>query len=159
MGLAGPVQIVDVAATTDEQAPVFFTSDPRAKTHGAFRRTSRTPDEMRIALLVLAGGAFAWWRDHGRTRNADAVATLLDQCEDDLRADRALPAAIAFAAAERRAADGGAEASAGRLTRCRTELALLRELDDRGRVPGVTVGTVDETLEFLRELERSNRGK
>jgi predicted nucleotidyltransferase len=39
------------------------------------------------------------------------------------------------------------------------DLMLLRELDDRGRVPGATVGTVDEALEFLRELERSNRGK
>ena len=35
----------------------------------------------------------------------------------------------------------------------------LRELDDRGRVPGAVVGTVDEALAFLRELERSNRGK
>jgi HD superfamily phosphodiesterase len=39
------------------------------------------------------------------------------------------------------------------------DLMLLRELDDRGRVPGATVGTMDEALEFLRELERSNRGK
>ncbi|HJZ57986.1 MAG TPA: HD domain-containing protein [Gemmataceae bacterium] len=39
------------------------------------------------------------------------------------------------------------------------DLMLLRELDDRGRVPGATVGTVDEALDFLRELERSNRGK
>jgi len=39
------------------------------------------------------------------------------------------------------------------------DLMLLRDLDDRGRVPGATVGTVDEALAFLRELERSNRGK
>ncbi len=38
------------------------------------------------------------------------------------------------------------------------DLMLLRELDDRGRVPGVTVGTVDEALDFLKELERSNNG-
>lgn len=38
------------------------------------------------------------------------------------------------------------------------ELMLLRQLDDRGRVPGVTVGTVDEALDYLRELERSNEG-
>lgn len=36
---------------------------------------------------------------------------------------------------------------------------LLRQLDDKGRVPGATVGTVDEALDYLRELERSNRGK
>jgi hypothetical protein len=39
------------------------------------------------------------------------------------------------------------------------DLMLLREVDDRGRVPGATVGTVDEALDFLKELERSNRGK
>jgi hypothetical protein len=39
------------------------------------------------------------------------------------------------------------------------DLMLLRELDDRGRVSGATVGTVDEALDFLRELERNNRGK
>ncbi len=36
------------------------------------------------------------------------------------------------------------------------ELLLLSELDQAGRVPGAVVGTVDEALEYLRELERSN---
>jgi predicted nucleotidyltransferase len=36
------------------------------------------------------------------------------------------------------------------------DLMLLRELDDAGRVPGATVGTVDEALDYLKELERSN---
>jgi predicted nucleotidyltransferase len=36
------------------------------------------------------------------------------------------------------------------------ELMLLRELDDQGRVPGAVVGTVDEALDYLKELERSN---
>lgn len=36
------------------------------------------------------------------------------------------------------------------------DLMLLRELDDQGRVPGAVVGTVDEALDFLKELERSN---
>jgi hypothetical protein len=36
------------------------------------------------------------------------------------------------------------------------DLLLLSELDQAGRQPGATVGTVDEALEFLRELERSN---
>jgi predicted HD phosphohydrolase len=39
------------------------------------------------------------------------------------------------------------------------DLMLLRELDDAGRVPGVVVGTVDEALAFLRELERTNAGE
>lgn len=36
------------------------------------------------------------------------------------------------------------------------ELLLLSELDQAGREPGAVVGTVDEALEYLRELERSN---
>src|SRR5438477_3877519 len=36
------------------------------------------------------------------------------------------------------------------------DLMLLRELDDQGRVPGAVVGTVDEALDYLKELERSN---
>jgi hypothetical protein len=38
------------------------------------------------------------------------------------------------------------------------DLMLLRELDDAGRVPGVVVGTLDEALDYLKELERSNNG-
>jgi predicted nucleotidyltransferase len=38
------------------------------------------------------------------------------------------------------------------------DLLLLRQLDDAGRVPGATVGTVDEALDYLKELERSNGG-
>jgi HD domain len=36
------------------------------------------------------------------------------------------------------------------------DLMLLRQLDDQGRVPGAVVGTVDEALDYLKELERSN---
>ena len=36
------------------------------------------------------------------------------------------------------------------------ELMLLRKCDDEGRVAGAVVGTLDEALEFLRELERRN---
>jgi predicted nucleotidyltransferase len=36
------------------------------------------------------------------------------------------------------------------------DLMLLRELDDAGRVPGAVVGTVDEALDYLKELERNN---
>ena len=38
------------------------------------------------------------------------------------------------------------------------DLMLLEECDTAGRVPGAVVGTVDEALEYLRELERSNEG-
>jgi hypothetical protein len=36
------------------------------------------------------------------------------------------------------------------------DLMLLRECDDAGRVPGAVVGTVDEALDYLRQLERDN---
>jgi len=36
------------------------------------------------------------------------------------------------------------------------DLMLLRRLDDEGRVPGAPVGTLDEALNFLKELEREN---
>jgi len=38
------------------------------------------------------------------------------------------------------------------------DLMLLRELDDAGRVPGAVVGTVDEAVDYLRELSRANEG-
>src|SRR5262249_6885838 len=85
------------------------------------------------AMLLVVAGALGWVaRDRaGRLgRNAEAVAALLGQCEDALRADRADQAAIALGAAERRADDGGAEELAGRLDRCRADVALLRALDD-----------------------------
>ncbi|MCI0456598.1 MAG: tetratricopeptide repeat protein, partial [Gemmataceae bacterium] len=100
-----------------------------------------------LGLLLLGVGAFAWhsewqatqrWTDAENRkrdelarlgRDEEAVGNLLDQCEDALRADRTDQAALTLEAAERRAADGGAEELAGRLARCRADLTLLRELD------------------------------
>ncbi len=84
------------------------------------------------AMLLVLAGSFGWMARSSATqrfRNAEAVAALLDQCEDALRTDRADGAAIALQAAERRAADGGADDLADRLARCRADLRLLRELD------------------------------
>jgi HD superfamily phosphodiesterase len=36
------------------------------------------------------------------------------------------------------------------------DLLLLQQLDKEGRVPGAVVGTVDEALDYLKELERQN---
>lgn len=36
------------------------------------------------------------------------------------------------------------------------DLMLLRELDNRGRVPGAQVGTIDEALDYLRTLAEEN---
>jgi hypothetical protein len=38
------------------------------------------------------------------------------------------------------------------------DLMLLRDCDNRGRVSGAVVGTVDEALSYLKELERTNCG-
>jgi predicted ribosomally synthesized peptide with SipW-like signal peptide len=101
-----------------------------------------------LGLLLIGGGAFAWYSDRQATqrrieeelrerdekarlgRNAEALAALVRQCEDALRADDSEKAALALEAAEKRAAEGGAEESQARLARCRADLALLRELDD-----------------------------
>jgi serine/threonine protein kinase/Tfp pilus assembly protein PilF len=104
-----------------------------------------------VGILLLGAGALAWHtnqqaaerraeaaRQEGeergrRSRNAEAVAILLDQCEEALRGDRADRAAIALGAAERRAADGGAEELASRQAHCQADLKLLRELNDMDR--------------------------
>ncbi|WP_168219051.1 HD domain-containing protein [Limnoglobus roseus] len=39
------------------------------------------------------------------------------------------------------------------------DLLLLNECDVGGRVPGAMVGTVDEALGFIKDVERMNRGK
>ncbi|CAN5627437.1 tRNA adenylyltransferase [soil metagenome] len=39
------------------------------------------------------------------------------------------------------------------------DLMLLRDCDDAGRVPGAYVGTVDEALAFIKDVERDNAGK
>ncbi len=39
------------------------------------------------------------------------------------------------------------------------DLMLLRELDTQGRVRGAIVGTVDEALDYVRELARENEGE
>src|SRR5262245_52653126 len=89
-----------------------------------------------VVALLLGGGAFAWWRNEqaqaGRerdARNAEAVAALLGQCEEALRADDAAKAAVALDAARKRSAEGGAEQETERLRRLDDDLALLRDLD------------------------------
>jgi serine/threonine protein kinase/tetratricopeptide (TPR) repeat protein len=96
------------------------------------RRTLFTAALLGISLLVVAG-IFGWVasdRATRRTRNAEAVASLLDQSEGALLAYRTDQAAVALEAAERRSAEGGVERLATRLANCRAELNLLRALDD-----------------------------
>ena len=68
-----------------------------------------------VAILLVGGGAVAWWADRQTagarerlTRNAAAVEALLAQCEDALRNKDATKAEIALEEAQRRAAEGGA---------------------------------------------------
>ncbi len=88
-------------------------------------------------LLLLVGGSAVWWRaDQIRTererlgRNATAVAALLEQSDQALRANDRDRAAVALEAAQKRSAEGGADDLGHRLARLQTDLTTLRELDD-----------------------------
>jgi tetratricopeptide (TPR) repeat protein len=89
-----------------------------------------------VVALLLGGGAFAWWRNAqaqaGRerdARNAEAVAALLGQAEEALKAGDAAKAQVALDAAKQRSAEGGADEEKERLVRLDADLALLRDLD------------------------------
>ncbi len=67
-----------------------------------------------VLAMMLGGGAFAWWRNElaqlvrqRDARNAEAVAALLNQCQEALRAGDAAKAAVALEAATKRLAEGG----------------------------------------------------
>lgn len=100
-----------------------------------------------VVLLMVGGGAFAWWRDHQTTierarleRNAEAVAALLDQAEQALKADEVSKATTALNAAGERMTDGGADESAERLARLRDDLESTRELDSADRFGWTPIG-------------------
>ncbi len=89
-----------------------------------------------VGLLLLGGGAFAWWSAaqaravrERQERNAEAVKGLLDQGEEALRGGDAARAAVTLEAARKRSAEGGAEGSAPRLEALADDLALLTDLD------------------------------
>src|SRR5262249_11855855 len=66
-------------------------------------------------------------------RNAQAVAGLLDQALEALRAGDAARAEVLLQAAGKRADEGGADGSSGRLERLRTDLAVLKALEEVDR--------------------------
>src|SRR5262249_52843616 len=89
-----------------------------------------------VVGLLLGGGAFAWWRTEqaqaGRerdARNAEAVAALLGQAEEALKASDAAKAQVALEAAKKRSDEGGAEQQAERRRGLRADLARVRALD------------------------------
>src|SRR5262249_27110442 len=89
-----------------------------------------------LVVLLLGGGAFAWWRNaqarlvgERDARNAEEGAARLGQAEEALRAGDAAKAQVALQAAKERSAEGGADEQAERLGRLDADLALLRDLD------------------------------
>jgi tetratricopeptide (TPR) repeat protein len=107
----------------------------RASEEGKRRKVQLALALALIGLLV-AGGAFAFWRNEqaqvGRerdARNAEAVAALLGQAEQALKAGDSAKAHVALEAAKKRSAEGGAEQQAERLGQLDADLALLRDLD------------------------------
>ncbi len=120
-----------------------------------------------VLAMMLGVGAFAFWRNEQAqlvrqrdARNAEAVAALLNQCEEALRAGDAAKAAVALEAARKRLAEGGAEKEAKRLGRLDADLALLRDLDavdqfrwtpDENKLPDATA-VATRTREALRRF-------
>jgi tetratricopeptide (TPR) repeat protein len=107
-----------------------------------------------LFLLVCGGGAFGWYSDRQaeeqkrtqiqadaeaklqqqaeelrRARNRDATVPLLEQSESALRAGDAERAAERLAQAAKRIDEGGADDLRARFDRCRTDLAMLRDLE------------------------------
>ncbi len=107
-----------------------------------------------VALLLLVVGAVAWWRNEQATaqreanlqqqiederrqaadndrlaRNSEAVAALLNQCGDALKAGDRARANLAMEAARKRSAEGGADQQTDRISRLVADLDLVAALD------------------------------
>jgi tetratricopeptide (TPR) repeat protein len=127
-------EVHDPNRTVNVPSTLAGSLDPGAEQ----RQRRKVPLALVAALvaLLLSGGAFAFWRNDPAQggqerdgRNAKAVAALLDQAEEALKAGDASRAQVALDAAKKRSAEGGAEKEAKRLTRLDADLALLRDLD------------------------------
>jgi eukaryotic-like serine/threonine-protein kinase len=89
-----------------------------------------------LVALLLGGGVFTLWQSEqamaGRereARNAEAVAALLKQAEDSLRAGDAAKARVSLEAASKRSAESATRPHAGQLERREADLVLLQDLD------------------------------
>jgi tetratricopeptide (TPR) repeat protein len=86
-----------------------------------------------VGALLLGIGAFTFWYSARLGRNAEAVGTLLEQCEQALLSGDAERAELALEAARKRATEGGTARLADRMAGLGRDLELLRELDDVDR--------------------------
>lgn len=133
------VTVATLRADADDRARRAELERARAELRAAEQRRRRRVQfalAAAIGLLLLSGGAFAWWRDHQfveragqQARNIDAIAALLDSCELSLQAGDAERADLALEEAERRAAEWGQAELKQRSNACRADLSLLRELN------------------------------
>jgi tetratricopeptide (TPR) repeat protein len=110
-----------------------------------------------LGLLLVVGVAFGWWVWERQSRNAEAVAGLLDQCEKALRAGDAAAAAVPLEAAWKRSQESGVASQAAWLTRCQEDLAVLRDLDevDQLRWTPVEHGKYPESAEVARRYHEA----
>jgi tetratricopeptide (TPR) repeat protein/serine/threonine protein kinase len=90
-----------------------------------------------VGVLLAGGGAFAWWSGAQvqaararQGRNAEAVAGLLDQCEEALGRGDTARAVLTLEAARKRAAEGGADEWAARLKVLEADVALSGKFDE-----------------------------
>jgi tetratricopeptide (TPR) repeat protein/tRNA A-37 threonylcarbamoyl transferase component Bud32 len=131
--------VAGLRAAADERARRAEVDRERAEVRAAEQRKRRRVQlalAVLVGLMLCAGGAVVQRRERRvavererRERNADAVASLLGQCEEALRADDAAQAALTLAQADERATDGGTGHLTDRFTRCRTDLKLLHGLE------------------------------
>ena len=115
----------------------------RVKVEERKRRKVQLALAASVLAMMLGGGAFAFWRNEQvqlvrqrDARNAEAVAALLNQCEEALRAGDAAKAAVALEAARKRSGRGrGREGGVKRLGRLEADLAAVRDAGRRRPVP------------------------
>jgi uncharacterized protein (TIGR03000 family) len=94
-----------------------------------------------VGVIVLVGiGVALWWADRQeqnrldierqrQVRNVQAVESMLGQCEGALRAFNPDLAALPLAQIDKQLAEGGVESLASRISRCHTDFAMLRDLE------------------------------
>jgi tetratricopeptide (TPR) repeat protein/tRNA A-37 threonylcarbamoyl transferase component Bud32 len=131
--------VAELRAAADERARAAEVDRVRAEVAAREQRERRRAHlaaTAAVGVLLAGAGTVAWLLDsRGRDdrarqeRNGDALSELVDRGEAALRDGNADRAEAAIGQIDLRLADGGGDGLAGRVGRCRRDLALLRELD------------------------------